>query len=148
MALAGRWSPLGGLIALSGITVLGFVPVRALGARAGVFLFGRPLLADGFEEQWAAASRAADEEWSDWYAEVRRQVDEERLRQEAEAEAAEREWRDWYADVRRREEDRRRHEAEREAAEQEWPHWNAESHPDAVGSEPDRPRTDFAAGLP
>ena len=106
--------------------MLGFVPVRALGARAGVFLFGRPLLAaDGFEEQWAAASRAADEEWSDWYAEVRRQSTKSGAVKKPKAEAAEQEWRDWYADARRREDqERRRQEAEREAAEQAWRDWS------------------------
>lgn len=149
MVLTARWSPLGGLIALSGIAVLGHVPVRALGAGAGAFLFGRPLVAaGGLEEPWVVGAGQAEEEWRDWYAGVRRQVDEERRRREAEGEAAEREWRDWYADVQRREdEERSQRESERESAELEWSDWHAVSPVDLAEDEPGRPRTDSAGSL-
>ena len=41
MAVTGLWSPVAGLVVLAAVTGLGFVPVRAVVARAGVVVLGR-----------------------------------------------------------------------------------------------------------
>jgi hypothetical protein len=116
--VAGWWSPVGGLLALGAIAVLGFVPGRSVVERTGTFLLGPT------EQGPYVHSEAAEEEWKDWYADAVRRSDEEHRRRLAEAEAAEQEWKDWYADaVRRSDEERRHREAEGQAAEQEWRDW-------------------------
>ncbi len=116
--VAGWWSPVGGLLALGGIAVLGFVPGLTVVERTGTFLFG-PTGLRGDQDL-----DTADVEWKDWYADALRRSDEEHRLRQAEAKAAEREWRDWYADaVRGSDEEHRRRLAEAEAAEQEWRNW-------------------------
>lgn len=99
MALAGAWSSLAGLVILVAITGLGFVPVGAVVARAGVVVLGR---ADRHEDRPPVVEVGdVGDGWTDWYADARARSDEERRRREAEAEAAEQDWRDWYAETRR-----------------------------------------------
>lgn len=102
MAVTGRWSVGGGLVVLLAIGALGLVPAEVVGAQVGVFLLGRPVLAgEGLAVgSLAAESAAAGVEWTEWYAGVRREQDEEQRRREEEAEAAAQEWADWMADLR------------------------------------------------
>jgi hypothetical protein len=95
MAVTGLWSPAAGLAILTAVTVVGFVPVRAVVARTAVVVLGRPTT--GEDRPQAIDLDDAEGGWTDWYADARARSDEERRRREAEAEAAEQEWRDWYA---------------------------------------------------
>lgn len=95
MAVTGLWSPAAGLAILTAVTVVGFVPVRAVVARTAVVVLGRPTTDE--DRPQAIDLDDAEGGWTDWYADARARSDEERRRREAEAEAAEQEWRDWYA---------------------------------------------------
>jgi hypothetical protein len=95
MAVTGLWSPAAGLAILTAVTVVGFVPVRAVVARTAVVVLGRPTT--GEDRPQAIDLDDTEGGWTDWYADARARSDEERRRREAEAEAAEQEWRDWYA---------------------------------------------------
>ena len=99
MAVTRTWSASGGLVVLVAITVLGFVPVRSVAARAVTVLRGRATLTP--RRPVAVEVGETEDGWTDWYADARDRADEERRRREAEAEAAEQEWRDWYAESRR-----------------------------------------------
>ena len=100
MAVTGSWSPPAGLAILAAVTVLGFVPVRAVVARAGVVVLGRTGPRRGDCRSLVDLDDTEDG-WTDWYADARARSDEERRRRAAEAEAAEQDWRDWYAESRR-----------------------------------------------
>ncbi len=99
MAVTGFWSPPAGLAGLAAITVIGFVPVRAVVAGAGVVLLGRPGI-DGVRQPLAIEVDDTEDGWTDWYSDARARTDEEHRRRAAEAEAAEQDWRDWYAESR------------------------------------------------
>ena len=99
MAVTGLWSPAAGMVILAASTGLGFVPVRAVVARAGVVVLGRP--AHDAELPLAVDLDDTEGGWTDWYADARARSDEESRRRAAEAEAAEQDWRDWYAETRR-----------------------------------------------
>ncbi|HEY5784394.1 MAG TPA: hypothetical protein VIT65_06435 [Microlunatus sp.] len=99
MAVTGTWSPVAGLAILAAVTVLGFVPVRAVVVRAGVLVFGRS--GDEMERELVPVDLDDSEDgWTDWYADARARTDEERRRRAAEAEVAEQDWKDWYAESR------------------------------------------------
>jgi hypothetical protein len=97
MTVTRTWSPSAGLAILAVVSVLGFVPVRALAGNVVVVVLGRSAREAEPELVPVGLEGTQGDGWADWYADARAHSDQERRQREAEAEAAEQDWRDWYA---------------------------------------------------
>lgn len=91
MVLTAHWSTFGGLAVLALVSVLGFLPLGELAARASSAITHRP------RPRHRLVPPEPDQEWPDWYADAPRRVEDERSVPVAAEQTVEDQRRSWHA---------------------------------------------------